>query len=180
MLLRMDEDKIHEICRGIMKLEHHPQVKVFGVHGHHNRFATCMVYVPRDLYSRELRQRILQILQTELKADHIDFDATFSSENALASLRFFASIPQPQKRAADFARIESLIVDVAQNWDENLREALFAELGEGEDSTVALNLLRGVPGGYKDAHSVQNAVRDLTLLCPVSYTHLTLPTNREV
>ena len=165
MLLRIDEDKIFEICSGIMKLEHHPQVKVFGVHGHHNRFATCMIYVPRDLYSRELRQRILQILQTELKSDNIDFNAQFSSENALASLRFFASISQPAKRAPDFARIESLIIDVAQNWDEKIREALYAELGENQGSTIALSLLRGVPAGYKDQHTVAEAVRDLALLC---------------
>ena len=112
-----------------------------------------------------MRQRILQILQTELKSDNIDFNAQFSSENALASLRFFASISQPAKRAPDFARIESLIIDVAQNWDEKIREALYAELGENQGSTIALSLLRGVPAGYKDQHTVAEAVRDLALLC---------------
>jgi len=164
LLLQTDEDKIYEICRGIMKLEHHPQVKVFGVQGQNNRYATCMVYVPSDLYSRELRQRIQQILQTELKSDAIDFDATFSSEHPLASMHFFLNIPKPSKHPADFSHIESLVVDAAQNWDEHVREALLSELGEKQGCEIALHLLKGIPGGYKDKHTVLEAARDLALL----------------
>lgn len=164
LLLQTDDDTISDICRGIIKLEHHPQVKVFGIHGHYNRFATCMVFVPRDMYSRELRQRIQQILQSELKSDNIDFDATFSSENALASMHFFLSIPKPEKHPSDFTHIESLIIDAAQNWDDNLREALIAELGEHQGSNIAMSLLRGVPDNYKDKHTVTDAARDLALL----------------
>ncbi len=168
LLLQTDDTTIYDICRGIMKLEHHPQVKVFGIHGHYNRFASCMVYVPRDLYSRELRQRIQQILQTELKSDTIDFNATFSSESALAVMHFFLSIPEPQKKPADFSDIESLIIDVAQNWDENLREVLFAELDQQQASSIALNLLRGITDNYKDKHTVTDAARDLALLSKLS------------
>ncbi len=164
LLLQTDEDTIYDICLGIMKLEHHPQVRLFGIYGHYNRFATCMVFVPRDLYSRELRQRIQQILQTELKSDTIDFNARFSSENALASMHFFLSIPEPAKKPADFCDIESLIIDATQNWDENLREALCEQLGEEKGSSSALRLLRGIPDSYKNRHSVTDAARDIALL----------------
>ena len=164
LLLQTDDDTIYEMCRGIMKLEHHPQVKVFGVQDHHNRFASCMVYVPRDMYSRELRHRIQEILQTELKADNIEFNASFSSENALAQMHFFLSIPKPAKRAADFNQIESLIIDAAQNWDDNLREALICEYGMEDGCKIVLDLLRDVPDGYKTTHSTETAVRDLALL----------------
>ena len=164
LLLQTDEDTISDICRGIMKLEHHPQVRAFGVYGHYNRFASCMVYVPRDLYSRELRQRVQHILQTELNSDTIDFKAKFSSENALASMHFFLSIPKPQKQPAEFSKIEKLIIDAVQNWDENLRLALFSELGEQQGSSIAMNLLRGVPDNYKENHTVSDATTDLALL----------------
>ncbi len=164
LLLQTDDDTISDICRGIMKLEHHPQVKLFGIHGHYNRFATCMVFVPRDMYSRELRHRIQQILQTELKSDTIDFNATFSSENALASMRFFMSIPKPGKHTTDFTHIENLVIDAVQNWDENLREALYSEVGKQQGSSIALNMLRGVPESYKDTHKVTDAARDLAQL----------------
>ena len=164
LLLQTDEDTIHKMCRGIMKLEHHPQVRLFGTQDHFNRFATCIVYVPSDLYSRDLRERIQQILQTELKSDNIDFNASFSSENALARLHFFLSIPNPEKRAANFNKIENLIIDAAQNWDENIRETLIGEHGVKHGCDIVLKLLRGVPDGYKNNHSTAVAARDLTLL----------------
>ncbi len=164
VLLQADDDSIHDMCRGIINLEHHPKVKIFGLQGRFKRFTTCFVYVPRDLYSRELRVRIQEILQGQLDADDIEFDASFSSENALARMHFFLRTSNPSKSDADFAAIEQLIVDVAQNWDENLRESLFNTLGEEQGSEIAINLLRSIPSGYKDNHDPATATRDLTLL----------------
>ncbi len=161
LLLQTCEEAIYEICRGIINLEHHPKVQVFGVQGRFKRFATCFVYVPRDLYSRELRFRIQEILQEQLNAEDIEFDASFSSENALARMHFFLRTPQT---AADFQSIEQLIIDVAQNWDENLRESLFATLEDTQASEIAINLLRSVPSSYKDKHDAATATRDLALL----------------
>ena len=88
----------------------------------------------------------------------------FSSENALASMRFFLSIPKPEKKANDFVHIESLIVEAAQNWDDNLREALCNELGQEQGSEIAFNLIRGVSNAYKDKHTTVQATRDLAIL----------------
>ena len=137
MLLQSDEDTIMTISRGIMNLLHHPRVRLFGIQDRFNRFATCFVYVPSDIYSRQLRHRIQEILLNRLNADNVEFDITLSSENTLARLHFFLRTPHSTgNREADFPAIEQAIIDVAQDWDDNLRDALFASMENTEDKTT--------------------------------------------
>jgi glutamate dehydrogenase len=164
LLLQIPADGIHDIVRGIMDLEHHPRVRLFGVQDQFNRFATCFVYVPYELYSRELRERIQSILQSELQADNVEFAATFSSENSLARINFFLRTPNRPAIDNDFFRIEQLIVDAVQNWDENLELALCNTLGEQQGIALANQVIRGIPAGYKEFTDPVTAARDIGLV----------------
>ncbi len=164
MLLQSDESAIIRICRGIMNLEHHPRVRLFGVQDRFLRFASCLVYVPSDLYSRELRHQIQNILQQSLHADNVEFDAVFSSENSMARLHFFLRTPRHASSEADFNAIEQRVVDIAQSWDDNLRDGLFESLDGEVNGDILTQLLRGVPNSYKEQHSTDIAMRDLLIL----------------
>ncbi len=170
MLLQANEETITRMCRGIMSLEHHPRVRLFGTQDRFQRFASCFVYVPSDLYSRELRQQIQAILQDSLNADTVEFDAVFSSENSQARIHYFLRTPQASSVEADFIAIEQLIVDAAQNWDDNLRTQLLASSDNDTDSAITLALQKGLPGSYKEQYNTDIAARDLTLLqqCRIS------------
>ncbi len=164
LLLQIPADSIHDIVRGIMDLEHHPRVRLFGIQDQFKRFATCFVYVPNELYSRELRERIQTILQDELEADNVEFAATFSSENSLARINFFLRTPARPTIDTEFLRIEQLIIDAVQNWDENLREVLCKTLGEQQGTALANTATRGIPVGYKEHTDPATAARDMCMV----------------
>jgi glutamate dehydrogenase len=164
LLLQIPADGIHDIVRGIMDLEHHPRVRLFGIQDQFKRFATCFVYVPNELYSRELRERIQTILQDELQADNVEFAANFSSEDSLARINFFLRTPGGSGVDSDFVRIEQLIVNAVQNWDEKLRSALCEALGDVEGTALAADVTRGIPIGYKEFTTPATAARDMCLV----------------
>lgn len=164
LLLQCEESAISAIARGIMNLLHHPRVRLFGIQDRFKRLTTCFVYVPSELYSRELRLRIQDILQQSLSADNIEFDITLSSEDTLARMVF--SLRTPNRFDADFIAIEQHIVDAAQNWDDMLRDAL----ATGTDTSAVaqqINLSRCLPEAYKAGNDVDTAARDIALLSAV-------------
>ena len=169
MLLQSDEDSIMAISLGIMSLLHHPRVRLFGIQDRFNRFATCFVYVPSDIYSRQLRHRIQEILLDRLNADNVEFDVTLSSEDSLARLHFFLRTPHGTgNRTADFPAIEQAIIDVAQDWDDKLRQALLGTVeNTAEDKKTGerkLELLRAIPSSYKETYDTEAATRDIEIL----------------
>lgn len=174
MLLQSDETTIMAISRGIMNLLHHPRVRLFGLQGRFNRFATCFVYVPSDIYTRELRHKIQEILLQSLNADNVEFDVTLSSENTLARLHFFLRTPTNNGviEDADFLSIEQSIIDAAQNWDDKLRDSLLDSLTDTTEdeksSELTLDLSRGIPGSYKEQYDTLTATRDIAILRKVA------------
>ena len=164
-LLLADVDTVYQIARGIMGLYHHPRVRLFGVQDRFQRFSTCFVYVPSEVYSREIRIRIQEILQDSLQADAVEFEASFSSDNTLARMNFFLRTGSHAGVPADFVALEQRIVEATQQWDDNLRNAL-ASTGSGEQSpaTNAMAMIRTIPDAYKSKHDIDTASRDLQLL----------------
>ena len=168
LLLQSDEDTIMQISRGIMSLMHHPRVRLFGIQDRFQRMATCFVYVPSDIYTRELRLRIQEILLQSLNADNVEFDITLSSEDTLARMLFTLRTPcNHGGTEADFAALEQLVIDAAQNWDDKLRNAL-TETGTDLVTTEQLvSLSRNIPEAYKAQNNVTTATRDIAELAKV-------------
>ncbi len=171
MLLQSEDTTIAAISRGIMNLLHHPRVRLFGIQGRFNRFATCFVYVPSEIYTRELRHKIQDILFHSLNADNVEFDITLSSDGPLARLHFFLRTPAnnaTQNSDADFATIEQEIIEAAQDWDDKLRDALLNDLSDNQQdqaaSELTVELSRGIPVSYKEQYDTATATRDIELL----------------
>ncbi len=170
LLLQSDEDNIMEITRGIMTLMHHPRVRLFGIQDRFKRLTTCFVYVPSDIYTRELRLRIQDILLQSLQADNVEFDIALSSEDTLARMTFALRTPHSsqQRVETDFIALEQSIIDAAQNWDDKLRDELIdstADTAITKEQLVSLS--RCIPEAYKSQNSVATATRDIAELAKV-------------
>src|SRR3546814_2846824 len=57
-LFQSNEDELFEICMGVRALRERAQLKLFMRRDRYGRFFSCMVFMPRERYSRELRDRI--------------------------------------------------------------------------------------------------------------------------
>ena len=62
-LFQIAEDELLDIALGILQLQERQRVALFVRRDPFERFVSCLVYVPRDRYSTELRQRFQAILE---------------------------------------------------------------------------------------------------------------------
>lgn len=98
MLLQTSSDSLLNMAERIVSLHERAQIRLFHSSDPMGRFCNCLVYIPRDTYSRELRLDIESILTSLIEGKSTQFHTEFSSESALARLHFVIQKEPPLKR----------------------------------------------------------------------------------
>ncbi len=164
MLMQTRSHELLEMANGIVALQERQQVRLFSSSDALGRFCNCLVYIPRDAYSREIRLSIEQILITHTDGISAGFDTRFSSESALARLHFVIQKNPPFDRRINWASIEQRIRNAAITWTDRLESTL----RENHDEISAIKLLRryatAFPSGYCEDYSARAAAADIDFI----------------
>ena len=164
MLLQTSNDNLLGMAEKIVSLHERAQIRLFHSSDPMGRFCNCLVYIPRDTYSRELRLDIESILTTLIDGKSTQFHTEFSSESALARLHFVVQKNPPLKRDIDWASVETRIQHAAVTWDDRLLESL----RRAHDEPTALSLYQtysgAFPSSYIEDYSARVAVSDIAFM----------------
>ncbi|ASJ75581.1 NAD-glutamate dehydrogenase [Granulosicoccus antarcticus] len=164
MLMQTRSNDLLSMASGIVALQERQQVRLFNSTDSLGRFSNCLVYIPRDAYSRDLRLTIEQILITHIDGISAGFDTRFSSESALARLHFIIQKNPPFIRDIDWDSIEQRIRQAAITWTDRLESTL----RENHDEVTAMRLLRryctAFPSSYREDYSARAAAADVDFI----------------
>lgn len=147
-------DELAPIVAAVAALRERRQTRVFLRRARYGRFATAMVYLPRDRYNTATRLRIQQILLDRLGGVELDF-TTLVSESVLTRLFFVVRLAPDAPAAPDADLIASELAAATRSWEDDF-VALVDELPSEQ---------RGVE--FSEAYTADYppavAVADLTL-----------------
>ncbi len=79
--------ELHEIALGILQLGERQRMRLFIRRDPYERFVSCLVYVPRETYSTDLRRKFQEILTNAFNGLGADFDVLLS-DTILARIHF--------------------------------------------------------------------------------------------
>ncbi|HXE15609.1 MAG TPA: NAD-glutamate dehydrogenase [Stellaceae bacterium] len=161
-LFQLDEDQLLKMALGIRDLEQRPRVGLFVRPDPFGRFYSCFVFVPRDRYRTELRQRFVSILTSALDARLETFHVALDDQ-ALARVTFFLRTEPKPHAEIDVAEIEARLADAARNWSDGLREAMIAVMGDDAAATLFARYRHAFPAGYRGRFSAREALGDIAL-----------------
>ena len=94
-LFQATEDELFETALGILRLEDRQRVRLFLRPDRYHRFFAALVFVPRDRYNTETREKIQRILLEELHGSEIEFSLSLS-ESILARIYFVVQVRPPE------------------------------------------------------------------------------------
>ncbi|MFI9508619.1 NAD-glutamate dehydrogenase [Nocardia sp. NPDC052566] len=128
----------------------------------------CLVYLPRDRYSTEVRLRMQDVLAAEFDAEQITFSAR-ASESELAVVYFtihrrFDEDGQVVSES-DRERIQELLFATTRTWADRLIAE--AATSPGVSQALAQEYASAFPGSYQQEHEPARAVGDLRRLEPL-------------
>ncbi|RYY98619.1 MAG: NAD-glutamate dehydrogenase, partial [Comamonadaceae bacterium] len=128
-LFQIPEDDLYDTALGVLALGERRRLRLFTWRDPFERFVSCLVFVPRESYSTELRLRFERILVQALGGSHVDFDALLSGTR-LARIHFMVRLAPGQAPAFDRKDLERRLAAAARRWDDELRDALVEAEGE--------------------------------------------------
>jgi glutamate dehydrogenase len=158
-LFQTDEDQLFDTVIGILNLQERQRIALFVRRDPLERFASCLVYVPRERYDTPLRERFSAILE-EAFAGQLSSFYTHLDESPLARIQFIIRTTRGRVPAIDLTILEKRLADAGRSWSDRLEEAATAAFGE-EEARARLRRLRPFPIAYQARTEATQAVADL-------------------
>ena len=159
-LFQISEDELFETALGILHLGERRRVRLFVRRDAFGRFLSCLVYMPRERFDTENRQRVQDILQEAFGGTSVDY-STRVSESVLARLHVVVYTEQGAIPEYDLGEIEARLAAATRAWTDDLRDALAEQLGEQRAGPLFERYGEAFPGAYRDDFSARQAVPDI-------------------
>ena len=159
-LFQIGEDDLFAAALGILAAGERQRLRLFLWRDPYERFVSCLVYVPREAYSTEMRRKFQAILMSAFAGTRADFNVLLG-DTLLARVHFSIRTTPGQIPAYDAHEIEAALAAAARRWDDELRDALVDELGEGPGMALFKRWASAFPQVYREIHRARAAVPDL-------------------
>ena len=162
-LFQITADELHEIATGIVQLGERQRFRLFIRRDPFERFVSCLIFVPRENYTTELRRRFQKILIEAFDGSNADFDVLLA-DAVLARIHITVRTTPGKLREVDRRAIEAQLAGAARRWEDDLRQALNDEEGEGRAAPLYKRFGSAFPTAYEEAVSPRQAVADIRRL----------------
>ena len=159
-LYQIGEDELYDAAQGILVAGERQRLRLFVWRDPYERFVSCLVYVSREAYSTDLRQKFEAILMAAFAGQRADYEVQLG-DTLLARVNFSIRTTPGQLPRSDVREIEAALAAAARRWDDDLRDALVDELGEGPGMTLFKRWASAFPQVYREVHRARAAVPDV-------------------
>ncbi|MFD1542096.1 NAD-glutamate dehydrogenase [Nonomuraea guangzhouensis] len=165
-LFQTSLDQLLPIALGVLRLRERKQVKLFLRRDDYGRYISCLIYLPRDRYTTQVRYRMQELLLKALGGKTLDYSAMIG-ESALARLHVVIrgergkQLPPP---AVDVEELEARLAAITRSWEDDLAAALSELTSEEEAPRLTRRYQTAFPEGYKADFPPEMAVVDLRRL----------------
>ena len=163
-LFQMSEDELLNQALGILHLYDRPRVGLFERRDPLDRFASILLFLPRDQYDSELERRAGQILATAYRG-RVSAAYPAFLDTPLARVHYIIGFSPGDHAWADLKPLETAIAEAARSWRD--RFATAARAGGLAPEAVAATLDRyrdAFPPGYQDRFDAAEALADLEVI----------------
>jgi glutamate dehydrogenase len=159
-LFQATEDELFETAMGILQLHGRTRSRLFVRSDKYGRFFSCLVFIPRDRFHAEVRDRIEALLKRALHGERVDSTVAVG-ESALARLHLIVRPKPGEKPQFDAAELEDRIAQIVRNWHDELRDILVQKHGEEKGLKLAARFGRALPASYIEDVSAHIAAADV-------------------
>ncbi|MDZ4811753.1 MAG: NAD-glutamate dehydrogenase [Pseudomonadota bacterium] len=160
--LQASSDELYQISMAVLALHERQRTRLFVRRDVYGRFYSCLVYIPRDRFNQDTRERIESLLRRAFSGERVD-SAVHMGEEALARLHLTIRPKAGDRPTVDVVDLESRIAQLVRNWYDELRDALVQKHGEERGLKLAGRYGKALPAGYIEESSTSVAAQDVEI-----------------
>jgi len=159
-LFETSDTQLMDTAIGVMHLQQRPRTAVFMRQDQFERFASILVYVPRDRFDTALRLQIGDILVRAFDGRLSSF-YTQVTDSALARLHYVIATRPGHVPKVDAKAVEAEVVKASRAWSDELRTVLIKSRGEREGARQADLFHHAFPAAYRERFDAEIATGDI-------------------
>ena len=148
-LFQAGSAELRDMAEGVLDLQERKLVRLFIRRERYGRFYSCLVYLPREQFNTENRERVQQILSQALRGERLDYNVSVS-ESRLARLQVLVRPRSNEEIDFDVADLERRIEAAVRSWRDELREIMIDKHGEEAGLEYCARFGRAFPEAYKE------------------------------
>ena len=160
-LFQLSDDALFALGMGILSLESRPKVRVFTRIDAFERYASCIVYVPRERFSTTVREQIERVLARAYHGSVITF-YTQVSDSPLARVNILIATIPGSVPEVDTDALEHEITELTNVWSDALLASAINSFGQSDGTSIALAYAGAFDTAYVTAHTAGSAISDIT------------------
>jgi glutamate dehydrogenase len=157
---QITDGDLFNIARGILLLQERHRVALFVRRDVFDRFVSCFVFVPRDRYTTEFKEKARAILEEAFDGRDTTV-SDFIGDSPLARGLFTVRTKPGHIPEVDIRRVEAYLADAARTWSDRFLEALVQKNGEEEGIELHRRYKRAFPAAYAEHFSAEAALYDV-------------------
>ncbi|WP_290651252.1 NAD-glutamate dehydrogenase [Aquisalimonas sp.] len=162
-LFQIQPDTLHDIAMGILQLQERQRVRLFVRHDTYQRYASCLVFAPRDRYNTDVRQRMQRVLEAAFRTPHCEFTVNLS-QSVLARIHFIVHVTPGELPQQDYAELERRLAHTIRAWTDDLQDALRDYYGEARGNNLFERYREAFSAAYREDTSARVAAHDIERL----------------
>jgi glutamate dehydrogenase len=144
-LFEISVEQLTPIALGVLSLGERKQVRLFLRPDAYGRYVSCLIYLPRDRYTTQVRLRAQEILRRALHGASIDYSVMVGN-SALARLHVVVhGEPGRPLSQVDPVALQAEIAAAVRSWDEDLAAEAERRLGSERATSLLLTCCIGIP-----------------------------------
>ncbi|WDI30474.1 NAD-glutamate dehydrogenase [Hyphococcus flavus] len=182
-LFQIDVDALCEICLGILRLFKRPRVKLFLRRDRFDRFISALLYVPRDRFNSDIRERAGQLLADTFEGRVLSFSPSFG-DASLVRVHFIIGINQGAPEGPGIVELTRQVREICRTWSDGLLDAM-REAHDGIAPEALIEKYEDAFGaGYRESTPPEIALEDIAALeklndAPIGIRAYRLPDDAE-
>ena len=160
-LWQVSREELLEIARGVLHLLDRPRARVFPRRDRFNRFATALVYIPKDRYDSDVREQV-GIAIAQAYGGEVDSFQPQLGEGQLARVLFVISDIDKTRADPDQRELDAKIAQLIHTWEDAFSQTLMRShlFDAGAREEAANRFSQAFTGAYRERYTVTEALRD--------------------
>lgn len=162
-LFQVSDDELFETAMGILHLQERQRVALFVRRDDFERHMSCLVFVPRDRFNSDLRQRVGDLLAEAFNGRTVAFRTQFG-DGPLARVHFIIATKPGEIPDYDTKALEEKLVAASRVWSDELEDALCQHFSERGVAVLMEQYGQAFGPGYQVQYDAETAVEDIAMV----------------
>ncbi|MAY36706.1 MAG: NAD-glutamate dehydrogenase [Spongiibacteraceae bacterium] len=151
---------LYKISMGVLAIEEHNRVRVFSRADPFHRYYSILVYIPRENYSQQVRERIQKVVGTALNASSCEFNIFFT-DSRMARLQLIARLQPDSPLRVDSESLEALVAGITESWQGRLKDLIYERYDRKQGQAIYRYYVDGFSAAYTAKTSPEKALSDI-------------------